>query len=100
MISCPVPYTRYPSIGVVSLRGRVFRINVLMNAWKRILEIGFIWTRDIGAAFAARSLLGATCWRAGRDGFAKTSSITGKKGGQKMRCQGAAPLPSGGAALS
>src|SRR6516225_5891764 len=26
------------------LWGRVFRINVLMNAWKRILEIGFIWT--------------------------------------------------------
>jgi len=50
-----------------------------MNAWKRILEIGFIWTRDIGAAFAARSLLGATCWRAGRDGFAKTSSMPEKK---------------------
>jgi hypothetical protein len=54
-----------------------------MNAWKRILEIGFIWTRDIGAAFAARSLLGATCWRAGRDGFAKTSSMPEKKGGQR-----------------
>jgi hypothetical protein len=25
----------------------VFRINLLMNAWKRILEIGFIWARDI-----------------------------------------------------